>query len=114
MPRRLNRLTVQIDRYITAIGESDQPVQPMMERLNKLEAERATLAEKVRLIASEGNVVTLHRWPSISSRQALMRCTMDCWAKLATPSPSRVGGPPSARCSSNSLCMRRPSDTPTK
>jgi site-specific DNA recombinase len=58
--KALNRLTVQIDRYITAIGESDQPVKEMMGRLNKLEAERAALAEKLRLIASEGNVVSLH------------------------------------------------------
>jgi site-specific DNA recombinase len=58
--RALNRLTVQIDRYITAIGESDQPVKAIMERLNKLEAERASLAEKLRLIASEGNIISLH------------------------------------------------------
>jgi site-specific DNA recombinase len=58
--KALNRVTVQIDRYVTAIGESNQPVKPMVERLNKLEAERAALAEKVRLIESEGNLITLH------------------------------------------------------
>jgi len=58
--KALNRVTVQIDRYVTAIGESDEPVKAMMERLNKLEAERATLAEKLRAIESEGNVITLH------------------------------------------------------
>jgi hypothetical protein len=58
--KALIRTTVQIDRYITAIGESDEPVKAMVERLNKLEAERASLAEKLRLIAAEGNVITLH------------------------------------------------------
>lgn len=58
--KALTRTTVQIDRYVTAIGESDEPVKTMVERLNKLEAERATLAEKLRLIESEGNVITLH------------------------------------------------------
>jgi hypothetical protein len=48
------------DGSVTAIGESDEPVKAMMERLNKLEAERATLAEKLRAIESEGNVITLH------------------------------------------------------
>jgi site-specific DNA recombinase len=58
--KALTRTTVQIDRYVTAIGESDEPVKTMVERLNKLEAERATLAEKLRLIESEGNVIALH------------------------------------------------------
>jgi site-specific DNA recombinase len=58
--RALNRLTGQIDRYVIALGESDQPVKAIMERLNKLEAERAALAEKLRGIESEGNVISLH------------------------------------------------------
>jgi site-specific DNA recombinase len=45
---------------MTAIGESDEPVKAMVERLNKLEAERAALAEKLRLIEAEGNIITLH------------------------------------------------------
>ncbi len=56
----LNRVTVQIDRYITAIGESDEPVKAMMERLSKLETERSALAQKLQAIESEGNVITLH------------------------------------------------------
>ena len=52
--KALTRATVQIDRYVTAIGESDEPVKTMVERLNKLEAERATLAEKLRLIECRG------------------------------------------------------------
>jgi hypothetical protein len=58
--KALTRTTVQIDRYITAIRGSDEPVKAMVERLNKLEAERAALAEKLRLIESEGNVIALH------------------------------------------------------
>jgi site-specific DNA recombinase len=58
--RQTAKLEVQIDRYLAAIGESDDPVKGIVERLNKLEAERAALAEKLRLISAEGNVVTLH------------------------------------------------------
>jgi site-specific DNA recombinase len=58
--KALNRIEVQIDRYLAAIGESDDPVKGIVERLNKLEAERAALAEKLRLISAEGNVVALH------------------------------------------------------
>ena len=58
--KALNRIEVQLDRYVTAIGESDEPVKALVDRLNKLEAERAAMAEKLRLIESEGNVVTLH------------------------------------------------------
>ncbi|ODM79933.1 recombinase family protein [Bradyrhizobium elkanii] len=58
--KQLNKLTVQIDRYVTAIGESDEPVKPMMERLNKLEAERAALAARLDATAAESNVIALH------------------------------------------------------
>lgn len=56
----LNRVTVQIDRYITAIGESEEPVKAIMDRLKVLEAERGGLVEKLRLIEADGNVVSLH------------------------------------------------------
>jgi site-specific DNA recombinase len=58
--RQLNRVTVQIDRIVTAISESDDPVRVLVDKLKTLESERASLAEKVRLIEAEGNVVTLH------------------------------------------------------
>jgi site-specific DNA recombinase len=58
--KALNRLTGQIDRYVIALGESDQPVKAVMDRLTKLEAERAALAEKLRGIDSEGNIIALH------------------------------------------------------
>ncbi|MDA9463226.1 hypothetical protein XH87_01125 [Bradyrhizobium sp. CCBAU 53415] len=60
--RQLNRVNVQLDRYVTAIGETDQPVTILMERIKKLEQERVGLTEKLRLIDAEnaGNVVELH------------------------------------------------------
>ncbi|MGY4433967.1 site-specific DNA recombinase [Bradyrhizobium sp. F1.13.1] len=60
--RALNRVTVQIDRIVTAISDSDEPVKPLMDKLKRLEAERAGLAEKLRLIEADGgnNVVTMH------------------------------------------------------
>jgi site-specific DNA recombinase len=62
--RSLNRVTVQIDRYITAIGDSTDPIPAMMDRLRKLETERVGLEEKLRLINAEtggsDNIVSLH------------------------------------------------------
>lgn len=58
--KQLDRVTVQIDRIVTAISDSDDPVKVLMDKLKALEIERAGLAEKVRLIEAEGNVVTLH------------------------------------------------------
>jgi hypothetical protein len=58
--RQLNRVMVQIDRIVTAISDSDEPVKLLMEKLEALETERASLAEKVRPIEADGNVVTLH------------------------------------------------------
>lgn len=58
--KQLSRVTVQIDRVVSAISESDEPVKVLMEKLKGLETERASLSEKVRLIEAEGNVVTLH------------------------------------------------------
>jgi site-specific DNA recombinase len=56
----LNRVTLQINRIVTAISDSDAPVKVLVEKLNKLETEHASLTEKARLIEAEGNVVTLH------------------------------------------------------
>jgi site-specific DNA recombinase len=58
--KQLNRVTVQIDRIVTAISDSDDPVKVLMGKLKMLEIERAGLAEKVRLIEAEGTVITLH------------------------------------------------------
>lgn len=58
--KELNRVTVQIDRIVAAISDSDAPVKVLVAKLNSLEPLRASLTEKVRLIEAEGNVVTLH------------------------------------------------------
>ena len=62
--RQLNRTTVQIDRYVTAIGESDQPVKGLVDKINALETERIALEGRLALIDAEAggaeNVVSLH------------------------------------------------------
>jgi site-specific DNA recombinase len=58
--KQLNRVSVQNDRIVTAISDSDEPVKALMDKLKNLEIERGSLTEKVRLIEAEGNVVTLH------------------------------------------------------
>ena len=64
MQRQLNRTTVQIDRYVTAIGESDQPVKGLVDKINALETERIALEGRLALIDAEAggaeNVVSLH------------------------------------------------------
>ena len=62
--RNLNRTTVQIDRYVTAIGESDEPVKGLVDKIKALEAERIALEGRLVLIDGETggaeNVVSLH------------------------------------------------------
>lgn len=58
--KQLNRAAVQIDRYVTAIGESDDPVKQIMDKLKLLRVEHASLAERLRIIDSESNLVSLH------------------------------------------------------
>jgi site-specific DNA recombinase len=60
--RALNRANVAIERVVTAITDSDKPVKALTEQLKKLEAERVSLTEKLRLIDADGqtNVVSLH------------------------------------------------------
>jgi chromosome segregation ATPase len=103
--KALSRATVQIDRYVTAIGESDEPVEAMIERLNKLEAERAALAEKLRLIEADGNVVALH--PAAIDRFATSIAAIHD-ALIRAGDPSAVAGyrAASATCSTASWCTR--------
>ena len=65
--RQLNRTTVQIDRYVTAIGESDQRVKGLVDKINVLETERIALEGRLALIDAEAggaeNVVSLHCRP---------------------------------------------------
>jgi hypothetical protein len=58
--KQLNRVTVQIDRAVTAITDSDEPVKGLVDKLKLLEIERVSLTEKLRLIDAEANVITLH------------------------------------------------------
>jgi site-specific DNA recombinase len=58
--KQINRVTIKIDRIVTAISDSDDPVKGLMEKLKQLEAERVSLTEKLRLIDRESNVVDLH------------------------------------------------------
>lgn len=58
--RKLNAVTVKIDRLVTAITDSDEPMPVLMQKMKELEAERVGLAERVRLVEAEGNVVSLH------------------------------------------------------
>jgi DNA invertase Pin-like site-specific DNA recombinase len=62
--RDLNRVTMQIDRLVTALSDSTDPIPGIMERLKKFEAERIGLTERLRLIDAEtggaDKVVDLH------------------------------------------------------
>jgi site-specific DNA recombinase len=58
--QQLNRIEIQMDRIVTAISDSDDPVKGLVEKLNKLRIEHASLKEQMRLIEAESNVVTLH------------------------------------------------------
>ena len=56
----LTRVSVQMDRIVTAISDTDEPVEALVAKLKTLRLEQASLKEKLRLIEAEGNVVTLH------------------------------------------------------
>ena len=58
--KRLNRVQVQIDRLVIAIRDSNLPVKDLVAQLNPLDAERAGLTERLRLLEAESNIVTLH------------------------------------------------------
>src|SRR5262249_8544836 len=50
-----NRVTVQIDRYVTAIVESDQPVRALVDMIKVVEAERVALEARLALIDAENS-----------------------------------------------------------
>jgi len=58
--KELNQITVQIDRVVNAITTMDTPVKQLTDKLDQLEQQRAGLAERVRLLEIETNVITLH------------------------------------------------------
>lgn len=57
----LNRVTVAIDRTVTAISMTDdEPVETLVEKLKSLRVEKASLKHKLSLIEAQTNVVDLH------------------------------------------------------
>ena len=58
--KQLNRIEVQIGRIAHAIKISDTPVAELMAQLKPLDSERAGLTERLRLVETETNVVSLH------------------------------------------------------
>jgi site-specific DNA recombinase len=57
--KQLAKVVVNIDRIVSAIEDSDEPVSGLLEKLKAREAERVALAERVRLLGAS-HVVTLH------------------------------------------------------
>jgi site-specific DNA recombinase len=52
----VNRLTVQIDRIVSAIADTDEPVKALTGKLNKLEAEKVGLEERLRLLQADTKI----------------------------------------------------------
>jgi site-specific DNA recombinase len=57
--KKLAALQLQIDRIVTAVSDTDQPLPALMKSLEVKEAERVGLEERLRLLKSE-NLVSLH------------------------------------------------------
>jgi hypothetical protein len=57
-------VTVQIDRYVTAIGETDEAAKGLVDKIKALELEHVALEGRLQLIDAENcgavNVVSLH------------------------------------------------------
>jgi site-specific DNA recombinase len=87
--REIKNVTTQIDRYVTAIGETDAPPKPIVEKIGKLEAERVGLAEKLKLIEAEGNVVSLHP-QAIDGFIANMQQLYDALSGAVTVNPATL------------------------
>jgi site-specific DNA recombinase len=58
--RQLNRVQVKIDRLVAAIRDSDDSLPELQAQIKPLSAERAGLAERLRLVEAGSNVVSLH------------------------------------------------------
>lgn len=58
--KKRNRLIFQIDRLVTAIADTHEPLPALMTKYKSLEAERAGLDERIRLLGAETNVTALH------------------------------------------------------
>lgn len=58
--RKLNQVTVQIDRVVNAIATMDTPLKQLTDKLDQLERERAGQAERLRLLEAEVKIIELH------------------------------------------------------
>ena len=58
--KQRNRVVTQIDRLVTAISDTDEPLPGLMQQLKERERERVGLEERLRQIKGASNVVTLH------------------------------------------------------
>ena len=58
--KKLNDLLAQIDRAVSLAMATEQPVKQLAEKIDALERERANMAERVRLLQAERNVLSLH------------------------------------------------------
>jgi site-specific DNA recombinase len=58
--RQIRNLQVKIDRIVDAIENSDLPVKGLVEKMNRYELERVGLAERLRLMEAESNVIDIH------------------------------------------------------
>ncbi len=59
--KELNRVTVSIDRTVTAISMTDdEPVEALVGKLKALRLEQASLKQKLSLVEAQTNVVSLH------------------------------------------------------
>jgi site-specific DNA recombinase len=101
----LNRVKVSMDRYVTAIGDSDDPVEALVIKLNKLRVVEAGLKEKLRIIKADEGVVTLH--PAAIGQFATNMELMH--AALSDPSGEAFGSfrVASAVCSNGSSSIPR-------
>jgi site-specific DNA recombinase len=57
--KRLSRISVMIERLVSAISGTEEPVDEIMARVLPLEAERVGLRERLRLLKGS-NIVTMH------------------------------------------------------
>jgi site-specific DNA recombinase len=83
--KKLDQVSVQIDRVVNVIATMNTPVKELADKLDSLEGERAGLAERVRLLQAEGNVVHLHPNALKAYRDNLIRLLGSLKGTATTP-----------------------------
>jgi site-specific DNA recombinase len=58
--KQRNKIVVQIDRLVTAISDTDEPLPALLASLKTKEIERAGIEERLRLLGASSNVVSMH------------------------------------------------------